>query len=107
MRVLESKSQLVLSSFPGRGACHQSSVGLRVEAWGIDSERCLELDSDWRPAKPPTFTMLLGGRRGSWYNLELSWQRVTGLFFSGCLRRDELSDRNLPLFPKILVNIAL
>ena len=75
--MLESKSQLVLSSFPGRGACHQSSVGLRVEAWGIDSERCLELDSDWGTAKPPMFKILSGGKRVSWGNLDLSWQRVT------------------------------
>ena len=43
-----------------------------------DAKRCLKPDSDWRPAKSSTFTILLGRRRGSWSDLELSWQRLAG-----------------------------
>ena len=48
-----------------------------------DSERCLKLDSAWRPAKSPMFTILLGWRKGFWLTLELSWQGETGWFFFG------------------------
>ena len=112
--VRKQKRQLVLSS-PRRGGCPLSPTGLPTVAngayeqrpGGTDSNRCLKLDSNCRPANPPTFMILLGGKRGSWCNLELSWQRVTGWFFFGCLRGNGLWDRNIPLFPKTLLIIAL
>ena len=58
-----------------------TSLLCRSMCWGGfkgDSEKCLELESDWRPAEPPTCMILWGVKRGSWCNLELSWQRVTG-----------------------------
>ena len=47
------------------------------------SEGCPKPDSHWKPVKPPTFLKghgLFSGRRGSWHNLERSWQRVAGWF---------------------------
>ena len=48
----------------------------------------------------------VGKERGSWLNFELSWQRVPGWFFFGCLRGDGLWGKSLPLFPKTLVVIV-
>ena len=47
--------------------------------------------------------ILWGGKRGSWHDLELSWQGVTGWFFFGCLSGNRLWRRNLLLCPKTLV----
>ena len=77
-----------------------------MEAWGIDSKWCLKPDSDWRPAKSPTFMVLWGGKKGFWNNLELSWQRVAEWFSFGCLRGIGLWGRNLALLPKTLVIIV-
>ena len=82
----KAKSQSVLSPPPSEGhvdghqqACQWWPGWTREQRPGVtDSRRFLKLDSNWRPAKPPTFMILLGGRRVSWHNLELSWQRVTG-----------------------------
>ena len=98
----KAKNQLVLCPPPGRG---MSMVTSEQRPGGTDYERCLKLDNDWKPAKPPTFMILLGGKRGSWCNLELSWKRLTGWFFFGCLRGDGLSGRDRPLFPETLVII--
>ena len=100
---------------PGEGCvnghqqtCQQWTVQACERGPGAQTQgkRCLELDSDWRPAKPRTFIILSGQRRGSWCNLELMWQRITGDFFFQCLRGKGLWGTNLPLFPKIFVIIV-
>ena len=103
----EGKSQLVLSP-PLVGGCQLApaglpmvaSVGLWVEAWGTDSKRCLKLDSDYRSAKPPVFMILLGGKRGSWHNLELSWQWVTGWFFLTVLEETSFEEKTCHYFQR-------
>ena len=63
------------------GSTQRKNSTQGLDAWSIGSERCLKPDSNWKPAVPPTFLkrkILLGGRRGSWNSLELSYQRVAG-----------------------------
>ena len=94
----ERRQSFVFFSSPGVGRVNQHQQARQWwPVWaseprppGTDSEKCLTLSSDWRIAKPPKFRILLGGKRGSWHNFELNWQRVTWCFFFGCLRGNRL-----------------
>ena len=66
----ESKEAVGSFSSPGQvtrqQSCQQGPVwGCEQRPRGTDSKRCLELDSNLRQAKPPTFMIILGGKRGS------------------------------------------
>ena len=66
----EAKRLLVLSHSPGRGYVNGQQWACQwwpVQAYerrpgGTDSERCLKLDSEQRPAKPPMLKILLVGK---------------------------------------------
>ena len=86
--------QQTCQQWPGRACEQKPGAQTPKDAWSWTMTR----DQLSHP-----MLIFLGRRRGSWSNTKLSWERVTGWFFSGCLRGNGRWGRNLTLFLKTLV----